>query len=124
RESWIDLASAALLAAAERGELERDARTACFGLLVGAERWDAAYATLRQLRVTLRGEDPSGALRIAEASLLAGGLGREREALGILSGLRAEKSPFDLQHRVAGWLLLGQIHSRNANWSEAERLFL
>ena len=124
RAAWVDLASAALEAAASRGEKAREARTARFTLLLSAERWQEAYAALRVLRLQHGTEDRSGALLVAEASLLAGGLGREQEALGILAGLDAENSPFDAQHQVAGWLLLGEIRFRAANWSAAERAYL
>jgi tetratricopeptide (TPR) repeat protein len=121
REAWVDLASAALEAAAVRKECPHQARTARFGLLVATARWQDAYEALRQLRED-RG-DADGALLVAEASLLAGGLGREREALGILDRLDAETSPFDAQHRVAGWLLLGEIRYRAGNWDEAQRAY-
>jgi hypothetical protein len=60
---------------------------------------------------------------VAEASLLAGGLGRQSEAVGILQGLAAEGSPFDTEHRVAGWLLLGEIHTRAGDLGAAEQAF-
>jgi hypothetical protein len=123
RVAWVDLAAAALDSAAARGQLEREARTSAFGLLVSAERWEEAYATLGRIRSSGSLRNGSGALLVAEASLLAGGLGRDREALGILAGLQAERSAFDGQHRVAGWLLLGEVQSRARQWSEAQHAY-
>lgn len=122
RETWLDLASEALQEAAD-GSMGREALVARFGLLVGAGRWEGAYATLRALRAVPDASDQGGALLVAEASLLAGGLGREREARGILAGLSAEKSPFDGNHRVTGWLLLGQIQARAGDLDAAQRAF-
>jgi tetratricopeptide (TPR) repeat protein len=121
RAEWVDRAAEALAAAAARGELVREARTTRFGLLLAAEEWEAAYGALDDLRAVRGGQD--GALLVAEASLLAGGLGRPRDALGLLAGLSSEDSPFDGQHRVTAWLLLGQIHSRAERWEEARRAY-
>lgn len=123
RKQWVDLASEAFEAAAARGELSREARSARFGLLLSVQEWDAAYAALRVLRAAHDPQGRDGALLVAEASLLAGGLGRRGEAVGILQGLAAEGSPFDTEHRVAGWLLLGEIHTRAGDLVAARQAF-
>jgi len=112
RVAWVDLAVASFEAAAVRGEQARDARTVRFALLLDAGRWDEAHAALSELR---QAHDPGGrdaGLLVAEASLLAGGMQRDQDALGILQGLSAERSAFEGEHRVTGWLLAGQIHFR------------
>jgi hypothetical protein len=121
RQAWVDLASGAFETAAARGELSREARAARFGLLLGVQRWNEAYAALHILRAEDDPQGHDGALLVAEASLLAGGLGRQNEAVGILQGLAAEGSPYDTEHRVAGWLLLGEIHTRSGDWPAAQR---
>jgi hypothetical protein len=115
REQWIDASASAFAAAAERGELARDARTVRFTLLLAATRWEAALAALEELRAAHDPQHRDGALLVAEASLLAGGLRRDDAALGLLRGLNAEDSQFDGQHRVAGWLLAGNIHARRGD---------
>lgn len=119
RDAWIQLCADGLEAAAVRGELARQARYGRFVVLLTAERWAEAHQALRRCRELHDPEGRDGALLVAEASLLAGGLRRQREALGILSGLHAEKSGFDSQHRVAGWLLAAQIHLRDGDLAAA-----
>ncbi len=123
RADWIARAEGALEAAAERGSLARAARSSRFVLLLEAERWEDAYASLRRMRELHDPTGRDGALLFAEASLLAGGLGRPNAALGVLAGLTAEKNPFDSQHRVAGWLLAAQIHVRDSAWGPARTAF-
>jgi tetratricopeptide (TPR) repeat protein len=123
REQWIDSAAQAFETAAARGELAREARMARFALLLAAARWDAAYAALHQLRALHDPQGRDGALVVAEASLLAGGMRRDDAALGVLRPLHAEQSPFDGQHRVAGWLLAGNIHQRRGENVAASAAF-
>ena len=120
RETWIALAAAGLEAAAERSENAREARYARFLLFLQAARYDDAYSALRLCRDRHDPEHRDGGLLLAEASLLAGALGRQQEALGLLGGLRSETSPFDAEHRVAGWLLAAQIESRAGDLGAAE----
>src|SRR5262249_40904401 len=119
RRRWIDASVEALGSAAARGEEARSARTARFALLLDAERWDDAYAALRELRAAHDPQARDAALIVAEASLLAGGLRRDKDALGLLAGLQAESSTFDAEHRVTGWLLAGQIQLRQGLVDEA-----
>jgi len=123
RERWVETAQQALAAAAARGERARDARSVRFALLVSAQRWEDAFAVLRELRAAHDPDGRDGRLLVAEASLLAGGLRRDDAALGVLRGLNAEGSPFDDQHRVAGWILAGTIHSRRGENASAQDAF-
>jgi hypothetical protein len=123
RAEWIEAAQTTLARAAERGEEARDARMVRFTLLLAAARWDDAFAALRELRSAHDPQQRDGRLLVAEASLLAGGLRRDDAALGVLSGLHAEGSPFDDQHRVAGWLLAGNIHARRGENAAAHTAF-
>jgi TolA-binding protein len=121
RLEWVDLSARALDAAASRGELPRPARYTRFVVLLEAERWDEAYAALRRCRELHDPDGEDGGLVVAEASLLAGGLGRQRDALRLLAGLDAERSGFASQHRVAGWLLAAQIQARAGDLRAAQR---
>ena len=123
RKLWVDGAESALESAAERGQLARAARSARFGLLLESDRWEAAYAALRRMREVHDPAGHDGALLVAEASLLAGGLGQPDAALDVLSGLTAEENPFDNQYRVAGWLLAAQIHERGSEWERAHAAY-
>ena len=123
REDWIECAQRAFALAAARDEQARDARMVRFALLLAAARWDDAFLALRELRAAHDPQGRDGRLLVAEASLLAGGMRRDDAALGVLHGLNAEGSPFDDQHRVAGWLLAGNIHSRRGENRAARDAF-
>ncbi len=123
RTAWVERGARALEAAAERGEEARDARTARFALLLGAGRWDDAFTALHDLRARHDPEGHDGGMLVAEASLLASGLRRDKDALGILAGLSSERATFDNQHRVLGWLLAGQIHMRAQELDAADDAF-
>jgi tetratricopeptide (TPR) repeat protein len=119
RRQWVDLASSALDAAARRGEHARDAHYARFLVLLDAEYWDAAYGALQETQAVYDPQGQSGGLTLAKANMLANAFARPDQALGLLIGLYSDETKHDVEYRVAGLLLSGQIELRQGRLDAA-----